>query len=61
MHGHGHDEFINDMCSAEDLDAILKKKFFKADYPNDLASVNAFCPLCGKMITEKHQFSIYDS
>lgn len=25
-----NDEFINDMCSAEDLDLILKKKFIKA-------------------------------
>lgn len=49
------------MCSATDIDAILTKKFNKSEYPMDLTSINIFCPLCGKTVTNKQFFSIYDS
>lgn len=38
------------MLDANDINAIMKQKFFKADYPVDLMAVNIFCPICGKIV-----------
>lgn len=44
------DEFANDMLDANDINAIMKQKFFKAEYPTDIMAANIFCPICGKIV-----------
>ena len=49
------------MFTASDIDVIVKKKFYKAEYPADLSISNVFCPICGKIVKMEEVFSVYDS
>jgi hypothetical protein len=48
-----------DELDASDINMIVKQKFFKAEYPNDLLTANIFCPLCGKIVNLGQKHSSY--
>jgi hypothetical protein len=39
----------------------MNKNFVKSVYPIDFASVNPFCPICGKFVKEDERFLSYES